>query len=264
MNRIAVLIPHYNNPEGLIKSVASVNPEEEADIIVVDDGSTHKPDEYLVADSYVAKGKIYFLYLAVNKGIEYALNTGLDYIVQHKYEYIARLDCGDICLGMRFTIQSKFLDEHPDVKLAGSFARAVDTEGNLLFKQVLPTTTAEIRKKSYLNSMFVHPAVMFRTEMINLYGVYPTDYKSAEDYAYFFKFVKNHDVANIDDFLVQIEINPKGISLTKRKQQVANRIRVIRNNFYFGFYPVYGLFRSVILYIMPTGLLLFLKKILFR
>ena len=112
--------------------------------------------------------------------------------------------------------------------------------------------------------MFVHPAVMFRTEMINLYGVYPTDYKSAEDYAYFFKFVKNHDVANIDDFLVQIEINPKGISLTKRKQQVANRIRVIRNNFYFGFYPVYGLFRSVILYIMPTGLLLFLKKILFR
>ena len=40
MNRIALLIPHYNNPQGLANSLASVGAEECVDAFVIDDGST--------------------------------------------------------------------------------------------------------------------------------------------------------------------------------------------------------------------------------
>jgi hypothetical protein len=44
------------------------------------------------------------------------------------------------------------------------------------------------------------------------------------------------------------------VSGKKRKQQVLNRINVIKDNFYFGFYPIYGLIRNIILLIIPRNL----------
>lgn len=43
MNRVALLIPHYNNPQGLAASLASVGADECVDAFVVDDGSTRAP-----------------------------------------------------------------------------------------------------------------------------------------------------------------------------------------------------------------------------
>jgi hypothetical protein len=60
--------------------------------------------------------------------------------------------------------------------------------------------------------------------------------------------------------LVTIEINPDGISISKRKIQVKNRIKLILENFYFGFWPMYGLIRNLFLYIIPNTIILKLKK----
>lgn len=262
MNNTVVLIPHYNNFDGLLLSLSSIDTSENVDIIIVDDGSKREIiDESLANSSFRANGVLNYMYLKENQGIEFALNKGLDFILLNKhYKYVARLDCGDICLGKRFFIQSEFLENNLEIKLVGSNAKAVDTKGTFLYNMNRPESTKMIRKKMYLNSMFIHPCVMFRTEMIHLVGKYPTHYKSAEDYAYFFKFVKNYETANINQYLVQIEINPEGISLTRRKEQVKNRIKIIWENFYFGYYPVYGLLRSVILYIVPKNVLLYFKK----
>ncbi|THD32815.1 MAG: glycosyltransferase [Flavobacterium johnsoniae] len=266
MNKILLLIPHYNNTKGLINSISSIDEKENIDIIIVDDGSKkYIIDEVEIKNRFKAKGKIYFKYLSENKGIEVALNIGLDFALsENKYKYIARLDCGDICLGKRFKIQSDFLEKNPEIKLVGSYVRAHCVDGNHLFDLVRPILHEQIKKKMYLNSMFVHPAVMFSVDAVKIIGKYPTNYKSAEDYAYFFQFVKRFRVANIDQFLLQIEINETGISYVRRKEQVLNRIRIIKNNFYFGFYPIYGIFRSIALYIMPYKLIFSLKRIFLK
>ena len=261
MNKTAVLIPHYNNPEGLAASLASIGQEEHVDVLMVDDGSRVNPiNEELMRRSFKANGQLMYIYMPQNRGIEYALNTGLEYLHKKGYSYIARLDCGDLCLNNRFAVQQQFLEANPSVKLVGSNVAAVDLQGGHLYNLVVPETYEQLKRKMYLNCQVIHPSAMLNAEVLNTVGYYPDNYKYAEDYAYFFKIMKKYEIANIQQNLVQIEINPSGISATRRKKQVQSRLRIMADNFYFGFYPVYGILRSLLLYVMPTGLILALKK----
>src|SRR6478609_6630049 len=231
MNKVIILIPYYNNYEGLLKSLRSINPSEEVDVMIVDDGSVNKFDQSIVLSNFKAKGVMFFEYLKSNKGIETALNSGLKIILEKGYKYIARLDCGDVCLGKRFTIQKAFLEENPDIKIVGSNVLAVDTDDTFLYSINLPLTDKDIKNKMYLNAMLIHPTILFSASILHTIGLYPLNYKSAEDYAFFFAISKRYKMANIQEYLTQIEINENGISVNKRKQQVKCRIRIIKENF---------------------------------
>ena len=260
MNKVVLLIPYYNNSEGLLKSLRSIDQNEELDVVIVDDGSVNKFEEGIILSNFRAKGIIFFEYLESNKGIETALNTGLKIIIEKKYKYAARLDCGDICLGKRFAVQEAFLEENPEIKIVGSNVLAVDMNDKFLYSINLPLIDKDIKNKMYFNSMLIHPAIMFSTKILETIGFYSLKYKSAEDYAFFFSISRKYKMANIEQYLTQIEINEKGISLQKREQQVKSRIKIIKENFYFGFYPIYGLMRNYVLLYLPYSFVLFLKK----
>ena len=264
MNKVILLIPYFNNPKGLYTSLKSINKEEELDILIVDDGSTIKFDEVICKSSFLAKGDVYFNSLEVNKGIEHALNLGLKTILNKEYKYIARLDCGDICARDRFLKQVSFLERNSDISLIGSNVNFMNSKGEFLYKLITPSKDKVIRKKMYINAMHIHPSIMFRSEILNEIGLYPTKYKAAEDYAFFFNIIKKFKVANINEELVTCELSSSGISTVLRKIQAKNRIQIILDNFYFGFYPVYGLLRSILLYILPLNLLIKLKTIFKR
>lgn len=264
MNKVVVLIPHYNNPEGLKKSVGSISPDEEVDILVVDDGSKKRLNDFEITAAFKAKGSVNFLFLKENAGIENALNTGLSNIKSNNYLYIARLDCDDICSAGRFKKQETFLDNNPDIFLLGTFAEAISPEGEFLYNIKMPTEHRKINNKMYYNSMFIHPTVMFRTTAIHTVGLYPTNYPAAEDYAYFFKFVKNFKTAILPESLVKIQIDDTGISAQKRKAQVRSRLKLIKENFYIGYFPIVGLLRNYIILFIPRTSLKKLKVLLFQ
>jgi glycosyltransferase involved in cell wall biosynthesis len=261
---ICILIPHYNALAGLEKSLSSITDIEPVDVLIVDDGSKVKPDEKELKNKFPKINNIKVLLNDRNRGIEYVLNDGLKYIMENNYKYVARLDCGDICHPERFKIQKEFLENNPEIYLVGSWVEFMDLNENILFKFTPPTTHEEIKKKMYINNMFIHPSVMFRTKAIKKIGFYPTNKKNAEDYAYFFKFVKNFKTANIDKFLLKCEVNPKGLSLSKRKLQLKSRIKVILDNFEPSLWCIYGLLRNLIIYFMPYPLIEVLKKGIFK
>lgn len=262
MNKVILLIPHFNNPKGLYKSLKSIGKDELLDVIIVDDGSSIKFDENKVKSSYLGEGSIFFEYLKGNKGIEIALNIGLEFILNRKYEFTARLDCGDICINDRFKNQQLFLETNKEIVLVGSNVDFLDIKGKLVYTLKVPEKDKHIRKKMFINAMHIHPTIMFKNIILDTIGLYPTEYKAAEDYAFFFNVTNNFKVANINKVLVKCEINPKGISTLLRKKQAKNRVVLILKNFYFGIYPIYGLLRSILLYITPLSLLIKLKSIL--
>ena len=96
---IIIIIPHYNNVEGLQNSLLSIDEETNVDIIIIDDGSDEKP----LKDRLICKYRTFFKVLASNSGIEIALNLGLEFALKSKYEFIGRLDCGDLCHKNKFT-----------------------------------------------------------------------------------------------------------------------------------------------------------------
>jgi hypothetical protein len=262
MNNVIILIPHFNNFSGLCTSVFSIEKDEKVDVLIVDDGSFESTiNEMQLLKNKNFKGSIYFIYNEINKGIEHVLNQGLKFILKKEvYKYIARLDCGDLCLDNRFYLQEKYLNDHIQCKLVGSNAIAIDTNGKELYKTILPENSNIIKNKMYLNAMFLHPTVMFCSSIIKEIGYYPTEYKAAEDYAFFFKIAQKYETHNIQKFLLKYEINTNGISLSKRNLQVSSRIKVIKDNFYFGFWPIYGLLRNYALrYLIPQKIINWIK-----
>jgi len=265
MSDIIVLIPHYNNLDALHRSLASITAAEPVEVLIVDDGSAVKPDAEDLGLRYPLIHGISCLQLEQNQGIEHALNKGLAHIRSlHRYKYIARLDCGNTCHPDRFKVKRDFLDAHPAVYLAGTWTEFRDMEGKELFTVRYPTDAKTLRKKIYLNNMFNHPSVMFRAAAVEKIGYYPTDFKYAEDYAFFFRFVRHFETANIPQVLTSYEVNPTGISLSKRRKQIESRIRIILRNWHWGVYPVWGIIRSSILYVMSYALITRLKEALYR
>lgn len=259
-SRLIIVMAHYNNPKGLEQSIESIDEKIDIDILVVDDGSSQKPDELLLNKIY-KKGKIYFEYLKENSGVGVAANLGLKIALKKNYELIGRFDCGDIFMKNKCSTQLDYLDKNKDVKLLGTWANVIDHKGGFLHELKHPTDYETIKKKMFLNSMFLNPSVIFYSEIIHTVGDYPERYKRAsQDYAFFFKVIKHFKAENYPEILMYYVSDPNSISTKKRRLQVWNRILVIFDNFHFGIYPVYGLIRNIALLFVSRKFTTAIKK----
>ena len=262
MKKIIVLIPHYNGVDDLIRSIKSINETIVVDILIVDDGSDKEIPNIVKLRQIYSHGEIFLEVLNKNKGIEHALNWGLQLIETMDYEFIGRLDSGDFCVKDRFKKQLSYLKTNPETYLLGTWANIINEKGDLLYVLKHPTSYNEIKHKMFTNSMFVHPSVVFRKSVISQIGYYPVKYKAAEDYAFFFNIVNKLKSENLAEPLLNYVIDDKSISSIKRKQQVWSRIRVILHNFKFGFYPIVGLLRNCILYFVSRETSHKIKRVL--
>ncbi|MGV6818666.1 MAG: glycosyltransferase [Thiotrichales bacterium] len=251
-----VVIPHFNDSSGLEISLRSIGKIEPVHVLVVDDGSNskHKPVAKNLRKKFPWINSLVVQFYSKNRGIAFVLNDGLRYARNHGYAYVARLDCRDTCTPHRFRRQIEFLEKHPDHYLVGSWAAAISEEGNPRFTLKLKADHEDIVKKMPIANQFCHPAVLFRTKAIDKVGYYPTDRLHAEDYAYFFRFVKTFKVANIPEVLVHYELNPTGLSLSNRRHQIHSRIRIILDNFSFDLSHFYSLARNGLIYLLPESL----------
>lgn len=189
-----------------------------------------------------------------------ALNAGLEKYASG-YDYIARLDCGDLCQRQRIERQVKFLDANQDCYLVGSWVEFTTTNGQHLFTLRHPTSYSDIKRRMFLNAAFTHPAVMFRSSVLEAVGFYPLNFPAAEDYAFFFSIISRFPAQNIPEVLVRCTVDPHGISSKKRKTQILSRIAVIVDNFNFSPYAFYGVVRSCIVLFMPRKVSVFLNKL---
>ena len=149
MSEIIVLIPHYNNTFKLIQSIQSIKEQITVDLLIVDDGSQ---DDLLIEEDVKKAyqyGKVFIEKLHKNKGIEHALNRGLELIQKMNYKYIGRLDCGDFCHTNRFSKQLDFFKSNPNIYLLGTWANVLDVNGNLLFLECKIHEYASLGERKY-------------------------------------------------------------------------------------------------------------------
>lgn len=256
MCEVALLIPVYNNQLGLERSLSALPTEVPLDVVVVDDGSEPPISQPKVSEPH----RLFLLRLEQNRGIEHALNYGLEWILERKYEYVARLDAGDIALPGRFAKQLCFLESHPDYVLIGGQVRFVDTAGREVFRERFPTEYKNIRRIMHARNCFIHPAVMWRTAVLREIGFYSDQYKAAEDFELFFRMARRFKVANLDEHVVQCEVNPAGISLSRRRRQVLSRLRVMLRYFDPRTRESWlGIFKNIVLLYTPVAWVQVLK-----
>lgn len=252
--KLAVLIPHFNQRSELEQTIRSITFAGELIVIIVDDGSNESnriDQEWVEALSLIVP--IYVIKMSENSGITVALNTGLRTIFDTvDCRYIARLDCGDYNVPERFDEQYQFMEQHPDVALCGTWAAVVTENLDSVYIIKPPASPEKIKRKMQSGNCFVHPSVMMRTEIAREIGFYPEGFPAAEDYAYFFKFVNRYKTANIPTVLLYKTRNAASISYRKRTTQLMSRFKIILRNFSFHPESFWGIVKTIAFLVIPT------------
>ena len=260
-----LLIPYYNNLPGLIRSVRSVDydPGKYA-LLIVDDGSKEALNHTDLTAHIPPSLAVKIIRLPENKGITKAMNTGLEWLQENnEFRFVARLDCGDICAESRFRQQVSFLDLHTDVDLVGSWCIFKDFSTGSSYRYITPTEHKKITRGMHFRNIFIHPTVMWRATVTQKAGRYPEDFPYAEDYGFFYEILNNGKAAVIPEDLVTCEINPKGLSLYFRKEQLKSRGRVVKRYGKSKVLSLIGIIKLWFLRVIPYGLVLQIKKFVY-
>lgn len=262
---LCILIPYYNNVEGLIVAINSISYNlDKYVIIIVDDGSNQLVSQEAISSKLTNKSNFTIIRLNQNQGITKALNTGLNYIYNNfSAKYIARLDCGDTCAPDRFFSQISFLENNANIHLIGTWCYFEDKFSGETYKYITPTLHKDIEHSMNFRNVFIHPTVMWRVAGFDKLQ-YPVQYPYAEDYGLFYGMISKVKTAIINEFLVCCEINHQGISIKNRPIQLRSRLKVISDYGQNSFRFYLGAVKLRLLMLIPYQFILNTKKILYK
>jgi glycosyltransferase involved in cell wall biosynthesis len=250
--RVVAVIPAYNPKTAELAATLSsmLDQTVPVDICVIDDGSS-PPVE--IPD--FAKGATHLVRLARNGGITVALSAGVDFAVQHGYEFLCRLDVGDLSYPDRVRRQIRALDDNPQIDLVGAFSRIIDESGKISFHQGVHGGPAAVRAYLWKNSPFRHSTFFVRVRALVDHGGYDIGFDGAEDYELLLRMAKGERVDCLPDTLIDYVNDPRGISEARRGRQLARRLKAQLRHAAPGNPAWYaGVARTVAIMIMPRGL----------
>ena len=260
---VAVLIPAFDDQQGLDRTLAALAREESPPLTihVVDDGSTPP----MACEETCGPHRVVALRLPRNAGIEHALNAGLVRILEADFDLVARLDCGDIPMPGRLARQAAEMEARPDLGMIGTWARCVDEEGRYLYTLRFPTEhRAMVCKQRYVPAM-LHPTVMMRATALREVGLYADRYPTAEDYDLFVRMAKAHRIANLPEVLTEYVVSAGGNTLGKRRRNLVSRLRVQTDHFCaLDPHAYLGVARTALFMVVPMSWLTAVKTRLWR
>jgi glycosyltransferase involved in cell wall biosynthesis len=184
MTDLAVIMSVYQNDKlkFLRESVQSILDQTFTQFhyyIVLDGPVSPDIDNYL---SSLKDSRIKLFRLEKNGGLATALNYLLKIVLKYpEYKLIARMDADDVSLPERFKRQRDFFIINPDITCIGCWYSEIDELGKHLSYRKLPVEHKELKKYYYLRTPFAHPSVMYRRNLVETAGYYPTNTVLMED-----------------------------------------------------------------------------------
>ena len=184
---LTVLMPVKDAGPYLVEAVDSILAQTFRDfrLLVIDDGSTDGSpttlERYARDDS-----RVQVVLNERNEGLARTLTKGVELA---RTALVARMDPDDVALPERLERQVRYLADHPDVDVLGTWATDIDETGNPLRARRAPLDhRAIVAALIYANPM-IHPTVMFRRQAVVRAGSYDPSARVAEDYGLWFRCV---------------------------------------------------------------------------
>ncbi|MCM1135492.1 MAG: glycosyltransferase [Clostridium sp.] len=135
-------------------------------------------------------------------------------------EYLARMDADDISLPERFSKQVEYLDRHTEISVLGINKYIINEGGSIISKGGwLPRTPEDTVKIQKCLNVMPHSGIMMRKCDFDRIGGY-RNFPTSQDYDLLSRFITaGLNVCNLDEYLINIRINPEGISIGKAYRQ---------------------------------------------
>ena len=221
-SRVIAVVPAYNpKMEDLAAALGSLlSQTEPVDICLVDDGSAPPVDV-----PAFARDCTHVLRLQRNCGITAALRAGVELAHDRGYEFICRLDVGDVSYPSRVRQQLKHLDDNPGIDLVGGFARIIDRSGRTLFFHGVDGGPAAVKAYLWKNAPFRHSTFFVRTRALAELGSYDAAFDGAEDYELLLRLARTRRVDCVSETVIDYVVDPGGISEARRALQLRHRLK---------------------------------------
>lgn len=205
MDLVSVIMPTYNVEKYVGEAIASILNQtyENFEFIIVDDCSTDST--YEICKKYANQDSRIKLYknsenLKISKTLNFALSKSTG-------KYVLRMDGDDISVPNRIEKMKAFLDANPKVKLVGTSAITIDSEGRELGKTKFLDSIELINKTCTLKTPVAHIWMTYKSVYDELNGyrlVNPT-----EDFDFLLRCITHgYNITNMSDFYAyKIRIN---------------------------------------------------------
>src|SRR3989344_7437597 len=218
---VTVLMPVYNGKKYLREAIKSILNQtfRDFEFLIINDGSTDKSAEIIKSFN---DARIRLERNETNLGLIKTLNKGLGLA---KGKYIARMDCDDISLPKRLSIQVNFMEKHPEIDVCGSWVKVMGLKQEFVNKY--PQNHEEARAYLLFNTPFAHPSVIIRKEVMEKHKLkYDENYKHAEDYELWSRIINYAKVSNIPKVLLHYRMHDESVSKKNSSAQAENSNRV--------------------------------------
>jgi glycosyltransferase involved in cell wall biosynthesis len=205
--KISVLMPVYNGEKYLKEAIESVLYQDFTDFefLIINDGSTDSSTK--IISSYT-DARIRIIDNEKNIGLVGTLNKGLDLA---KGEYIARMDCDDISIKSRLSVQVKLMDSNKNIGASGSFYRLLRKNKKAISD--LPINNEEIKAFMIFNSPIAHPSAIIRSSILKQHNLkYDSEYIHCEDYNLWSQISEFSQLANTADVLLEYRVHENQIT----------------------------------------------------
>ena len=179
--QISIVMPAYNAERFLAEAIESALAQTWSDfeLIILDDGSQDRTRE--IAQSYALRDSRIRVESHENMGVSPTLNRGLALSAN---EWVAVMHADDVMMPNRLERQLAFLAAHPELDVASSWIRHIDSQGRMIARGESPLVTHEAVQALYqANKLiaFSHPAAILRKNAVLAVGGYRQAFWPAED-----------------------------------------------------------------------------------
>jgi glycosyltransferase involved in cell wall biosynthesis len=222
--RMAVVIPVFQAQADFDRTMATlVRSTMPCDILVIDDGSEPPLDTHGAGVTLIR--------LTRNQGIVAALNAGLKVAIERGYEFIARIDAGDLAHEKRFAHQLAYLEAHRECMMVGCDVNVIAANGESDFTIAPPRQPGALAKAIKERVWLLHSTVMFRASVFQEVGLYTDEFDAAEDYDLFMRIAAKFPIGVVPETLVICPRTANGISTVKARTQLISRLRIQARHF---------------------------------
>ena len=199
------------------------------DLLIYQDGSIPNILSGVLSE-YTDRINIQLFINSINKGLASGLNCLINYAIEQKYEYIARMDSDDISRPKRIEKQVIFFENNKNIDVLGTSCHEFGASFALDEKH-LPKTHEELLNFSITRCPFIHPSVMFRSSVFEKGIRYPENTVLTEDMALWFLLLNNgFQFANINEILLDYRLNENTINRRKGFKKAMSEINIRTQN----------------------------------
>jgi glycosyltransferase involved in cell wall biosynthesis len=216
--QISIAMPAYNAGQFIAQAIESVLAQSwrDFDLIVVNDGSTDNTLE--IVEEYAAQDARVRVYTQSNQGTAAALNRGID-LAAGEWVFIMHAD--DLMRPNRLKSQHEFIAEHPELAVASSLVRYIDSKNRVIGKDNSKLFTHEsVDMLVSANELigFSHPAVALRKSAVLEVGGYRQAFWPAEDIDLWNRLVeKGYKVLVQPEYLLDYRLHGNSASISQAR-----------------------------------------------